>query len=137
MCHFVFIYYFALLCICPLMCFLYIPNCTCVHICFSLMAFICCLFVIYFCSYVLFVYISVICMCISHMQECGLYVSFTKHTILIQNSEFAGYRVFWLFICLSVCVLCVIWFYTIYFFPPSMHDSIPPICPVVCPFSVV
>ena len=43
------------------------------------------LFICYlFCSYVLFGYISVICMCISHMQECGLYVFFTKHTVLVK-----------------------------------------------------
>ena len=74
------------------------------------------LFICYlFCSYVLFVNISVICMCIPHRQECGLYVSFTKHTILIQNSKFAGCRVFLafhLFVCL--CVLCVMSFLVLY-----------------------
>ena len=71
-----------------------------------------------FCSYVLFVYISVICMCISHMQECGLYVSLTKHTILVKILNLQDTGVFWLFTCLSVCVfcvLCVFWFHTISF----------------------
>ena len=80
------------------------------------------LFICYlFCSYVLFVNISVICMCISHRQECGLYVSFTKHTILIQNSKFAGYRGFFGFslVCLFVCFVCYVFFGFIPFFSTS------------------
>ena len=87
--HFVFICVHLLLCIiiymCPFVCFLYIPMCTCVHICFSLMdLFVVHLFFfVYFAVFYDFMYIFVIYICISHMQVCGLYVSFAKHTILV------------------------------------------------------
>ena len=128
LCSFIIIYY-VLLCIimymCPLMCFLYIPMCTCVHICFSLMAFLCYLF----CSYVLFVYISVICMCISHLQECGLYVSFTKHTILVKilNLQDTGFLTFHLFVCLCVlCAMCFLVLYHLFFFHLLCMTLFPP-----------
>ena len=86
---FVFICVHLLLCIiiymCPFLCFLYIPMCTCVHICFSLMdLFVSLFFFVYFAVLYDFMYISVIYICILHLQVCGLYVSFTKHTILVK-----------------------------------------------------
>ena len=54
-----------------------------------------------------FMYISVICMCISHMQVCGLYMSFTKHTLLVTILYFQVYRNFGIsFACLFVCLVC-------------------------------
>ena len=71
---------------CPFMWFLYISMCTCVHLCFSLMnLFVVHLFFfVYFVVLYVFMYISVIYICTSHVQVCGLYVSFAKHTILVK-----------------------------------------------------
>ena len=56
-------------------------------------------------------YISVIYMCISHVQVCGLCVSFSKHTILVKilNLQDTGILAFHLFVCM--CVLCVMCFF--------------------------
>ena len=117
---------------CLLQCFLYIPMCTCVHICFSLMAFICSLFVICFVLCIICVYFCDLHVYLTYAGMWAICVFHKTHYLDSKFLNFAGYRVFWafyLFVCL--CVLCVIWFFfwffTIYFFfPPPMHDSIPP-----------
>ena len=76
-------------------------------------------------------------MCISHMQECGLYVSFTKHTILVKilNLQDTGFLAFHLLVCLCVlCVMCFLVLCHLFFFPLPMHDIIPPHLPCGLPF---
>ena len=70
-----------------------------------------------------FLYIYVYCMCISHVQVCGLYMSFTKHVIFSPNSKCAVYRAVQAFH-LSVCVFCVqlvhipfgFWYFILYIY---------------------
>ena len=68
-------------------------------------------------------------MCISHMQECGLYVSFTKHTILVKilNLQDTGFLAFHLFVCLCVlCVMCFLVLCHLFFFHLLCMTLFPP-----------
>ena len=88
--------------------------------------------------YLLFICYLFLQLCIICVHFCDLHVYLTYagmwaicvfHKIHYFDSKFAGYRVFWLFTCLSVCVfcvLCVFWFYTIYFFPHICRTVFPP-----------